>query len=126
MDYLLLKHLHVGCVVVSASGFVARGAGTLIGAQWMQQRWVHVVPHIVDTGLLASAIALAWSLGVAPVKDDWLSAKLVGLVVYVLLGGIALKRGRTTQQKAAAFAAALAVLGYIVSVAMTRSPTPWR
>lgn len=125
MDYLLLKHLHVSFVVLSATGFVARGVGVLMGAGWVRGRWVRVVPHIVDTGLLASAVALAWALRAAPFHDDWLTAKVLGLLAYIVLGTYALKRGRTRQTKAAAFAAALLVLGYIVSVALTKRPNPW-
>jgi len=125
MDYLLLKHLHVGCVVLSATGFIARGLGVLTEASWVRKRWVRVVPHVVDSGLLASAIALAWALGAAPFRDAWLTAKVLGLLTYIVLGTFALKRGRTRQTKAAAFAAALLVLGYIVSVALTKRPAPW-
>ncbi len=95
-------------------------------ASWVERRWVRIVPHVVDSILLASAIALACALGVVPVRNDWLSAKVVALLAYVMLGSVALKRGRTDKEKAAAFAAALAVFGYIVSVAHTHSPIPWR
>ena len=125
MDYLLLKHLHVSFVVLSATGFVGRGVGVLIGAGWVGGGWVRGVPHIVDAGLLGSAVALAWALRAAPFYDDWLTAKVLGLLAYIVLGTYALKRGRTRQTKAAAFAAALLVLGYIVSVALTKRPNPW-
>lgn len=125
MDYLLLKCLHVGFVALSATGFIARGIGVLSDAPWVRQRWARVVPHIVDTGLLASAVALAWTLRVAPFRDDWLTAKVFGLLGYIVLGSYALKRGRTRNEKAATFVAALLVLAYIVSVALTKRPTPW-
>lgn len=125
MDYLFLKHLHVSFVVLSATGFVARGIGVLADAHWVRERWARVVPHIVDTGLLGSAVALACTLRVAPISDDWLTAKVLGLIAYIVLGSYALKRGRTRKQKAATFVAALLVLTYIVSVALTKRPTPW-
>ena len=89
--------------------------------QRLQQRWVRIVPHVVDTVLLASALWLAWQLG-ADGTRGWLWAKVAGLVAYVALGTIALKRGRTRGARIAAFAAALATFGYIVSVAIAKSP----
>ena len=75
---------------------------------------------VVDTVLLASALWLCWLLREYPFADSWLSAKVLGLLVYIGLGTIALKRGRTPRVRAAAFVAALAAFGYIVWVALTR------
>jgi len=79
------------------------------------------VPHVVDTALLASALWLAWQLG-RDGAGGWLVAKVVALLVYIGLGTIALKRGRSKGVRTAAFVAALAAAGYIVSVALTRDP----
>jgi uncharacterized membrane protein SirB2 len=57
-----------------------------------------------------------------PFAQGWLTAKLIGLVVYILLGMMALKRGRTRKVRAVFFVAALTAFAYIVSVALTRSP----
>ena len=89
--------------------------------QRLRQRWVRIVPHVIDTVLLASALWLAWRIG-ADGTRGWLWAKVVGLVAYVVLGTIALKRGRTRGARAVAFVAALATFGYIVSVAIAKSP----
>jgi len=125
MNYLALKYMHVTCVGLSALGFMARGIGVLLDTRWIGARWVRVVPHVVDSVLLASAVGLAATLGVAPGRDAWLTAKVVALIAYIVLGSFALRRGRTRKEKAAAFAAALLVFGYIVSVALTRNPQPW-
>jgi len=119
--YETLKLLHVGAVVLSGAGFVARYAfavrhGRLPGGA------LRVAPHAVDTVLLASALAMAWIAGFRPLHDPWLEAKLAGLVVYILSGTIALKRGRTPRARSAAFAAALLAYAYIVSVALTKNP----
>jgi uncharacterized membrane protein SirB2 len=79
----------------------------------------------VDTVLLLSAIWLAVQLQQVPFRDGWLGAKILGLLLYIVLGGIALKRGRTKTMRIGAFAAALAVFAYIVAVARTRNPLPW-
>lgn len=120
--YLAAKYLHVGCVVVSLAGFVLRGGLMLAGSPLLQARFLRVAPHVVDTVLLASAVWLAWFLGQYPFVHGWITAKVLGLLAYIVLGTIALKRGRTRAQRNAAFAAALIAAGYVVSVALTRDP----
>jgi uncharacterized membrane protein SirB2 len=117
--YLTVKWLHVGCVALSFAGFAARGALMLAGSPLLGTRFVRVAPHIVDTLLLASALWLAWMIGQYPFVHGWLTAKVLGLLAYIVLGSIALKRGRTPRLRAVAFVAALATAGYIVSVALT-------
>ena len=48
--------------------------------------------------------------------------QVVALLAYIVCGTMALKRGRSRAVRSAFFVAALAILAYIVSVAMTRSP----
>ncbi len=121
MIYLALKHLHVSCVVASGAGFLLRGLWMLAGRP-LSQRWVRILPHIVDTVLLTSAIALAVVSRQYPIVLPWLTAKVIGLVAYILCGTMALKRGRTRAARAAFFAAALLIYAWIVSVALTRNP----
>lgn len=121
MDYGAVKMVHEGAVAISAAGFVARGCGMLLGAGWVRQRAARTLPHVVDTVLLLSAIALAFMLRITPTSAPWLGAKIVGLVVYVVLGVIAF-RGRTRAVRAGAWIAALLVFAYIVSVAITKNP----
>jgi uncharacterized membrane protein SirB2 len=122
MDYLLLRHIHITSVALSGTGFLVRGIWMLLDSPMLKQRWVRVTPHIVDTVLLASAIALAVISSQYPLAQNWLTAKVVGLVVYVVLGAMVLRRGKTRAARAAYFVAALLVFGYIVSVAMARNP----
>jgi uncharacterized membrane protein SirB2 len=82
---------------------------------------VRIAPHVIDTVLLASALWLAWQLGTDGTRG-WLWAKVIALGAYIALGTVALKRGRTRRVRVNAFAAALATFGYIVSVAVTKSP----
>jgi len=120
--FLWVKLVHVGSVVLSGAGFVARGALMLRASPLLQARFVRVAPHVVDSVLLASAIWLAWLVRVAPFVDGWISAKVLGLLAYIVLGTIALKRGRTRRVRVAAFAAALATFAYIVTVAIAHDP----
>jgi len=120
--YLVMKSLHVGCAALSIAGFAARGALMLGNSPILQNRFVRVAPHVVDTILLLSAVWLAWSLRQVPFVQGWVTAKVVALVVYIVLGAVALRRGRTKAVRAAAFAGALLTAAYIVSVAVTRDP----
>ena len=122
MDYFVVKAIHQGVVALSLSGFFARGLGSLRGAAWVQGRLAKTVPHVVDTVLLLSALTLAWMLRLTPGSSSWLAAKIVGLVIYVGLGVIALKPTRPRRVRAAAWVAALATAGWIVSVAITKNP----
>lgn len=122
MSYLLLKHLHVTAVVLSGAGFFLRGLLMLRESPHLQARWMRVLPHVVDTVLLASAITMAVMSAQYPFVHGWLTAKLAGLLTYILCGMVALRRGRTKAVRAAFFIAALLAFAYIVSVALTRNP----
>lgn len=122
----MLKHLHITCVALSYSLFFLRGIWMLHDSSLLQQRWVKIAPHMVDTLLLASAIALAWQLGISPLAAPWLGAKIVALLFYIVIGAYALKRGRTKRIRLTAWLAAQMVFFYIVSVAVTHDPAPWQ
>ena len=123
MSYLLLKHLHVTCVVLSGLGFCLRGYWMLVESPRRMQRLARVLPHLVDTLLLGSALTMAWMSGQYPFVMSWLTAKFFGLLAYILLGTVALKRGRTKTIRSRYLLLALLAYGYIVAVAMTRSAT---
>lgn len=122
MNYFALKHLHVTFAALSGLLFLVRGIWMVSGSARLQQRWVKIVPHVVDTLLLASAIGLAVWSSQYPGQSPWLTAKVAALVAYIVLGAIALKRGRTKGMRTAAFIGALACFAYIVAVAVTRNP----
>lgn len=104
--------------------FFVRGVWMLSDSPRLQQRWVKILPHLIDTTLLASALTLAWMSSQWPFMQPWLTAKVFGLLLYIVLGTIALKRGKTRQVRVTAWLLALATFGYIVAVALTRSPVP--
>ena len=120
MSYLAIKHLHMTCAALSGFFFFVRGIWMLLESPKLQQRWVKIAPHIIDTILLASALTMAVWSSQYPFAQNWLTAKLFALIAYILLGTVALKRGKTKTVRTAAFVAALAVFGYIVKVALTR------
>ena len=91
----------------------------------MRQRWIKIVPHVVDTVLLASALGLAYTIGQYPLVDAWLTAKFFALLLYIGLGSVALKHGTSKGVRQAAWLGALAVFAYIVLVAITHNPLPF-
>lgn len=124
MDYGLLKHIHVATVIITFALFVTRGIWMLVESPHLQAKWVKILPHVNDAILLASGIGLAVLLGQYPFVNGWLTAKLLALIAYIVLGAIALKRGKTRSIRTTAFFMALAVFAYLVAVALTHNPLP--
>jgi len=121
MDYMTVKLIHQSAVALSLTGFFVRGAASLSGATWVLSRMAKTLPHIIDTVLLLSALTLAWMLSLTPANAPWLMAKVVGVVIYVALGVIAMRPTRSKRVRVAAWLAAMATAGWIVSVAITKS-----
>jgi uncharacterized membrane protein SirB2 len=126
IDYAILKLIHVCCVATSYAFFVLRGTWMLLESPRLGHRWVRIAPHVVDSALLASAITMALTIRQYPLVAGWLTAKVVALACYIALGMIALRFGRTRFLRITAWVAAQAVFFYIVCVAITRDPMPWR
>ncbi len=122
MDYFVIKLVHQSAVALSITGFFVRGAASLAGAPWVTHRAARTLPHLVDSVLLLSALTMAWMLRLTPDRAPWLLAKIIGLLLYIVLGVVALRPGRPRAIRAAAWAGALVVVAWIVSVAITKSP----
>ena len=125
MSYYWIRQLHIATVVFSVAFFALRYYWMLIRSQREKQRWVRVLSVVNDSSLLVAGISLALISGQYPFVAPWLSAKLVGLLAYIVLGTLALKRARTRPVRILTGLLALASAGYIISVALTRTPTPW-
>lgn len=119
--YTGLKHLHMLCALISITGFTLRGIWMLVDSELLNKKFVKIAPHIVDTILLVTAFLLAWQLGQYPFTATWLTAKFLGLLAYIALGMIALKKGKTKAVRATAFILALVTFVYILGVARTKS-----
>jgi uncharacterized membrane protein SirB2 len=117
-----LKAIHVGSAIVSITGFVLRGVWMLQDSSLLKARATRILPHVVDTVLLVTAIALSLRSAQYPFVHAWLSAKVLALLTYIVLGSIALKYGRSQRVRALSYGMALTVFLYIVLVAVTRSP----
>ena len=123
--YSLLKQLHLATLAITLFLFVLRGFWMMADSPRLQARWVRVVPHVNDTLLLTSGITLAVLLQQYPLVHGWLTAKFFALILYIVLGTIALKRGQTRTRRIAAWVAALLVFGYMVMVATAHDPVPF-
>jgi len=125
MTYLILKAIHMIAAMATISGFLLRGYWMLSGSEKLQHRATRIVPHVVDTVFLLSGIAMVSMLHLDPFTQPWLIAKFTGLIAYIVLGTIAIKRGKTLQVRMIALIGAVSVFAYIAGVAFTKSPFSW-
>lgn len=120
--YLIVKQIHVASVILSFVLFLLRGGLMLAGSRWLQHPVLRISPHVVDTILLTTALWLMSLLHQYPFVHHWLTVKVVLLLVYIVLGSFALKRGRTMKQRTVFFTLAVVTYLYIVSVARAHHP----
>jgi len=125
MTFLLIKNLHVLSAAVTTAGFILRGYWMATSSDLLQHRVTRTAPHIVDTVFLLSGIAMLVMLSLNPFSQSWLVAKFTGLIAYILLGTVAIRRGSTLQIRMVAFVAALSVFAYVAGVALSKSPASW-
>lgn len=119
--YMLLKHLHVTLALLTFISFFVRGLWMWKSSQLLQQRWVKIAPHIIDTLLLMSALLLAYHLKISPGNAPWLLAKIIGLAVFIFLGLVSFKHSDAMIRKSA-WLSALLVFIYIVGAAISKNP----
>ena len=120
--YLQIKLVHIAAVLASGGLFALRGALVLAGVRWAMAAPLRYLSYTIDTVLLTAALMLLTSLKLNPFVIPWLSVKLALLVLYVVLGSLALKRARTRKARALYYAAALATFGFIYFVARAHHP----
>ena len=120
--YHLILYTHITCAALSIFLFTLRGIWMMRESNLLQLRVVRILPHIIDTVLLLAAIALTILINQFPLVTHWLTVKLIALIIYICLGMVALRLGKTKNQRVIAFFLALAVFGFIVSVAYYHHP----
>lgn len=121
--YLQIKWVHIVAVTFSGSLFALRGAGILLGKRWPQSAPVRYLSYTIDTILLTAALMLLTILPGAMFANGWLAVKLSLVVMYVVLGVFALRRGRTPRTRATCYF--LALLTFIAIVGIARRHHPW-
>lgn len=122
--YMFLKHLHLTTIAISVTLLVLRFIGSMLHASVMQTRWVKIVPHINDTILLLTGVGLIAVTGFYPFTPHsaWLTEKLLGVVIYILLGFVALREGKNKAIRTFALLGALGWIWLIAQMAMTKVP----
>ena len=123
--YASLKLLHVTLATVSISGFLLRAWWSINASPLLETRLARTAPHVVDTLFLLAGVGMIWSASL-PVADlTWLHAKFAGLVLYILAGTIAIKRGRTRQTRIMATILAVGLFAWVVGISIRKSPLGW-
>ncbi|QUM74963.1 SirB2 family protein [Moritella sp. 24] len=125
MDYALVKHMHMGMAYLSITFFIFRSILSVTESGLLQNKLIKILPHIIDTFLLLFAGHLMMTIQQYPFADAWLTAKLVALIAYVIVGTIAIKRGKTTVIRLWASIIAVAIFAYILGVAKTHDVMSW-
>ena len=119
--YEVIKYIHVLTAIMSISGFILRGIWMMKSSTYLQNRCVKIAPHINDTILLVSAIFLVILSAQYPGPIAWLNAKIIALLIYIILGTVALKRGTTKIIRIVAWCAAILIYSYIIIVAYSKT-----
>lgn len=121
--YPQIRHVHIAAVTASGALFFLRGlALNLFGQSWAMAAPLRWTSYAIDTVLLTAALMLMTIVQQYPFADHWLTVKVLLLVVYVVLGSFALKRGRTRGVRIGFWLAASAVFLFIVTVARAHHP----
>lgn len=119
--YFIVKHIHVVLVVASLAFFQIR-YWRYKHFNFQPKRVFKILPHIIDTLLLISGIGLATLTGFSPHNTDWLLFKIIAVVLYIILGIIAMRADGVTSKTSYALATLTVI--YIVLVAFNKVPWP--
>ena len=123
--YPQIKFVHVLCVILSGSLFALRGMMMLAGSRLANHAALRYLSYAIDSALLTAALMLITILHQYPFVQVWLTVKVLLLVVYIVLGVFALRRGRTWRIRAICYLAALVVFASIIGVALAHNPLGW-
>ena len=115
-----IKVVHMSLAGLTIAGFLLRSWWLLRESSLLQTRVVRILPHIVDTLLLASGVTLAVMTKTNPLEQDWLLTKILLLLVYIASGSVALKYAQNKAQRSVAFVIAICAVGNIVYIARNK------
>ncbi|MES9903865.1 MAG: SirB2 family protein [Sedimenticola sp.] len=125
MLYYWIKNAHVITVVFNIAFFSLRYYWMLRRSSQVNKKIVRWISQLNDTLLLIAGIALALHIHQYPFQVQWLTVKLVGLLLYIIFGTLALKRGKSRKARRIYGVLALLTVGYIVTVALSRTAASW-
>jgi uncharacterized membrane protein SirB2 len=122
MNYVLLKQVHVFFALASIIGFMLRWNWKMGGSRWSQMKLTKTAPHVIDTLFLSTGVALTFTINQYPYTTAWLTAKITGLLVYIMLGMFAMSDNISRPWRVTAFLAAIGAYAWILTVARFKSP----
>lgn len=120
MDYSVLKHSHSGLAYLTILLFIGRFMLFYFAPVWRRNKLLKIMPHILDTLLLVFAVMLCIRIAQYPLTDNWLTAKVVGLLLYIGFGAMAIRHASRS-----AFVMAVLSYAYILGAAKTHSALSW-
>jgi len=120
VSYAVLKIVHIASVVLSFAIFAVRGGNALSGQSGQESRLGRIVPHVVYTILLVSALGMVFITKQYPFVAAWPTVKLLGLVAFVVFGVFAFRGSQA--RKATFFVLGLLAFIFTASVALTHDP----
>ena len=115
-----LKTLHIICAILTGCLFLVRGIWMIQNSLVLQYKIIKVLPHLIDTVLLVTALAMLVGYGLNPFEHGWLMAKILTLLVYISLGLFAFRFSQRKSSKVAFWLLALLALGFIYYLAFTK------
>lgn len=118
--YTTIKIIHISCVLLSFVGFFSRGILMARGSSLLQAKLTKIAPHVIDTILLVSAVYLVISSSQYPALFNWLTLKIIGLILYIFLGLVAFRFAKTMPLKITAWLGAMLIFIGIAFIAVTK------
>ncbi|WP_448248213.1 SirB2 family protein [Thalassotalea agariperforans] len=115
-----MKHLHMTIALISVSLFTLRFIWSLMNSPKLQQKWVKITPHVVDTCLLAVGVVMWIQLALNPLEQMWFAEKLLAVLAYIFTGIYTLKFARNNTMKVFGYLGAIGWVMLIVRVAMSK------
>ena len=122
MNYVLLKQVHVFFALTSIIGFMLRWNWRMSGSLLSQMKLTKIAPHVIDTLFLTTGVALTFTINQYPFSTAWLTAKITGLLVYIVLAMFAMSGKISRPWRITAFFAAVSTYAWILTVARFKSP----
>lgn len=123
--YPVIRLVHIIAVITSGSFFTLRGGMALAGFNWPYHAACRWSSWVIDTVLLTAAAMLFSMLPAAMFANGWLSVKLVLVVVYIVLGILAMRRKFKLKTRAFFYLLALSVFATIFTIARAHQPYGW-
>jgi len=115
-----MKHLHMSLALLSVGLLTLRFIWLLKGSAKLEQKWVKIAPHIIDTLLLLLGVGLAVKLSINPMEQLWLAEKLLAIVAYIFTGYYTLKIAKNNMMRVVGYLGALGWIILAVKLVMTK------